>query len=390
VLFDYVVVGAGLSGGVMAERISNVLNRNVLVIEKRSHIGGNTYDRYDKNGIFIHQYGPHIFHTKIKEVWDYLSQFTEWREYYHHVLGSIDGKRVPIPFNLNTLEQLLPAHLAGELEKKLVQHFGYGSKVPILKLREVEDPDLKWLADFVYERVFVNYTIKQWGMKPEELDPAVTGRVPVFISRDDRYFSDPYQGLPKHGYTRMFEKLFNSPKIKLMLNTDYREVLHLAWDQRTFSLFGQPFRGTVIYTGAIDELFEYKYGQLPYRSLRFEFETVHQERYQETGTVNYPNEYNFTRITEFKHLTGQHHKDSVIVREYPQPYERDVPGRDIPYYPVPHPDHQELFKKYWREAQNIPQLILVGRLAEYKYYDMDACVAKALKVFEQKLEPYNH
>lgn len=385
-MYDYVVVGAGLSGAVMAERIANVQGKNVLIIEKRRHIGGNTYDRYDENGVLIHQYGPHIFHTKLKQVWDYLSRFTEWRHYHHQVLGSIDGKLVPIPFNLNTLEQLLPARLAGELEEKLVIHFGYGSKVPILKLREAEDRDLRWLADLVYEKIFLHYTTKQWGMTPEELDPNVTGRVPVFVSRDDRYFSDPYQGLPKHGYTQMVENMLDHPNIKLMLNTDYREALGFNVENGSFSLFGQPFDGKVIYTGAIDELFGYKYGRLPYRSLRFEFEGVRKSEYQKTGTVNYPNEYDYTRITEFKHLTGQQHADTTIVREYPQPYEPEVPGRDIPYYPVPRPENQELFKKYWREAQGIDQLVLIGRLAEYKYYDMDACVVKALKVFEQQID----
>ncbi len=385
-MFDYVIVGAGFSGAVMAERLANAGNRKVLVIEKRSHIAGNAYDRYDDSGMLIHQYGPHIFHTRVKYVWDYLSQFTDWQLYHHHVLGSIDGRQVPIPFNLNTLHALLPATLADKLEEKLVRTFGYNVKVPILKLRDTDDTDLKWLAEFVYEKVFLHYTSKQWGLKPEELDPTVTGRVPVYISRDNRYFQDAYQGMPKKGYTAMFQRMFDHPNIKLLLNTDYREVLKTDWNRNKLELFGQPFEGKLVFTGKIDELFEYEYGELPYRSLRFDFQTLHQERFQSTGTVNYPNEYDFTRITEFKHLTGQTHPYTTIVREYPQAYAKDVAGQDIPYYPIPQPDNQTLYEKYRDKAKPFDRLILLGRLAEYKYYDMDACVAKALKVFEQQMQ----
>jgi len=384
-MFDFVIVGAGLSGAVMAERIARVMDRRVLVIEKRPHIGGNIYDRYDEQGVLIHQYGPHIFHTKLKHVWDYLSRFTDWRLYHHRVLGHIDGRLVPIPFNLNALHQLLPGGLAGRLEDKLVRAFGYPAKVPILKLRETDDEDLKWLASFVYEKVFLHYTTKQWGMKPEELDPSVTGRVPVSVSKDDRYFQDAYQGMPAAGYTVMIGRMLDHSNIKLLLNTDYREVLETDWTDGTMRLFGQPFEGKLIFTGKIDELFGYEFGELPYRSLRFEFETVRREQYQPVGTVNYPDGYDFTRITEFKHLTGQKHPYTTLVREYPQPYEKDTPGKDIPYYPIPRPENQERYKQYLRKAQRFDRLILLGRLAEYTYYDMDACVAKALKVFEQQV-----
>ncbi|WP_248929434.1 UDP-galactopyranose mutase [Paenibacillus hamazuiensis] len=385
-MFDYIIVGAGYSGAVMAERIANELNKKVLIIEKRRHIGGNAYDRYDEAGVLIHQYGPHIFHTRVKYVWDYLSQFTEWQLYHHHVLGSIDGRKVPIPFNLNTLHALLPGELAGKLESKLVQTFGYNVKVPILKLRETDDDDLKWLAEYVYEKVFLNYTSKQWGMKPEELDPMVTGRVPVYVSRDDRYFQDAYQGMPLKGYTAMFEKMLDHPNIKVMLNTDYKEVISTDWHSKSVRLFGVPFEGKLIFTGKIDELFDYEYGELPYRSLRFQFETLHQDRFQDVGTVNYPNEYDFTRITEFKHLTGQKHEYTSIVREYPQEYLKDVEGKNIPYYPIPRPENQERYEKYRDKAKQFDQLVLLGRLAEYKYYDMDACVARALRLFDEKIK----
>ncbi|WP_276353616.1 UDP-galactopyranose mutase [Cohnella caldifontis] len=382
-MFDYVIVGAGFSGAVLAERLARVRNRKVLIVEKRGHIAGNAYDRYDDKGLMIHQYGPHIFHTRVKYVWDYLSEFTDWHLYHHHVLGSIDGRQVPIPFNLNTLRALLPAELADKLEQKLVLTFGYNVKVPILKLRETDDEDLRWLADFVYEKIFLHYTTKQWGMKPEDLDPTVTGRVPVYISKDDRYFQDAFQGIPKQGYTAMFERMLDHPNIKLLLNTDYREVLQTDWSRNEFKLFGSPYAGKLIFTGKIDELFDYEYGELPYRSLRFDFQTLDQERFQNTGTVNYPNEYDFTRITEFKHLTGQKHSYTTIVREFPQAYEKNQAGQNIPYYPIPQPHNQSLYEKYRDKAKAFERLVLLGRLAEYKYYDMDACVAKALKVFEQ-------
>lgn len=384
-MFDYLIVGAGFSGSVIAERIAKILNKKVLIIEKRSHLGGNAFDFYNKDGILVHQYGPHIFHTKIKQVWDYLSQFTEWNYYHHRVLGNIDGKRVPIPFNLNTLQELFPRKITEELEEKLIQYFGYNTKIPILKLREHQDDKMKFLAELIYEKIFVNYTTKQWGMRPEEIDPMVTGRVPIFISKDNRYFQDTYQGIPKDGYTKLFERMLCHSNIKILLNTDYREVMRLDEREKQFYFMNQKFNGKVIYTGKIDDLFHFEFGELPYRSLRFDFETISKQSFQETGTVNYPNEYDFTRITEFKYMTGQQHEKTTIVREFPQAYDRTTPGKNIPYYPIPHPENQFIFKKYWDKAKLYDQLILLGRLAEYKYYDMDACIAKALKVFDQQL-----
>jgi UDP-galactopyranose mutase len=382
-MFSYIVVGAGFAGAVLAERIARELDEKVLVIEKRNHIAGNAYDRYNADGLMVHQYGPHIFHTRIKEVWEYLSQFTEWRLYHHRVLGVIDGKKVPIPFNLNTLHEVFPSSLAQSLEEKLIGHFGYNVKVPILKLREADDEQLKFLADYIYEKVFLHYTMKQWGVTPEEMDPAVTGRVPVYISRDDRYFQDAYQAMPQEGYTRMFEQMLDHPNIKLMLNTNFNEVLEIK--EGAIFAFDQEFTGKLIYTGMIDELFDYKYGELPYRSLRFEFSTLPEKTVQEVGTVNYPNDYTFTRITEFKHLTGQMHPHTTIVKEYPQPYNRHTEEQSIPYYPYVQPEPLALYEKYKAEAREYPQLLLVGRLAEYRYYDMDAVVAKALKVFRDKI-----
>ncbi|MEY2371393.1 UDP-galactopyranose mutase [Lysinibacillus capsici] len=377
-MFNTIIIGAGYAGLILAERLATQESQKVLVIEQRQHIGGNAYDRFDEHGVLIHEYGPHIFHTRSKEVWDYLSQFTEWHHYEHSVLANIDGHEVPLPFNLNTMEKVFPKALAERLQEKLVHLLGYNVKVPILKLREQDDEDLKFLADYVYEKVFLQYTLKQWGIGPEELDPTVTGRVPVYISRDDRYFQDKYQGLPLRGYTEMFKKMIDHPNIHLMLNTKYQDVMTISKDGHM--LFGQPFGGDVIYTGKIDELFGYQYGELPYRSLRFEYDTYDVAYKQQVGQLNSPNHYDFTRITEFKHLTGQQHAKTTLAREYPESYVR---GENTPYYPIIAEENQQNYKKYKKLAEDLPNVYLVGRLAEYKYYDMDAVVATALKLYKK-------
>lgn len=382
-MFNYIIVGAGLAGSVLAERIANILGEKVLLIEKREHIGGNCYDYTDKYGILVHKYGPHIFRTELKNVYEYLSEFTDWILYQHEVLGLIDGKKVPIPFNLNTLHELFPIYLAANLEKKLIKQFGFDIKIPILDLKKTEDKDLKILADFIYKKIFLHYTIKQWGFEPEDLDPSVTGRVPVFISKDNRYFQDKYQGMPKEGYTKLFERMLSNKNIKLLLNTNFKELINIKDDEIYF--MGEKFKGKLIFTGKIDELFNYEYGELPYRSLKFEFENLNQEYYQEKGTINYPNNYDFTRITEFKHLTGQKHHSTTIACEYPQEYKRKEEGKDIPYYPIPKKENLDLYQKYKEKADALGNIYFVGRLAEYKYYDMSNVIKKSLEIFEEKI-----
>ncbi|MCP6757338.1 MAG: UDP-galactopyranose mutase [Fischerella sp. CENA71] len=368
---DWLIIGAGYSSCVLAERIATQLAQRVLIVERRDHIGGNAYDYYNEHGILVHKYGPHIFHTKSKKAWDYLSQFTEWRYYYHHVLGVVEGKKVPIPFNLNSLHTLFPPHYAQKLENLLLEHFGFGIKVPILKLRESASGDLEFLANYIYEHVFLHYTMKQWELKPEQLDRGVTGRVPVYISRDNRYFQDRYQAMPKHGYTEMFRRMLIHPNIKVLLNTDYREIINDIKFNR------------IICTAPIDTFFDYMYGELPYRSLHFQFDTLEQEYYQEVGTVNYPNDYDITRITEQKYLSGQTLPKTTLVMEYPQAY---IPGKNDPYYPIPREENRELLDLYFKEVEKLHgTAIFVGRLAEYKYYDMDQAVVRALGVFEKEI-----
>ncbi|MGQ9736044.1 MAG: UDP-galactopyranose mutase [Thermaceae bacterium] len=365
---DWLIVGAGFVGAVLAERIASELGKKVVVIDRRKHIGGNAFDFYDDHGILVHRYGPHIFHTESPMVWEYLSRFTEWRPYYHRVLGVVEGVLVPIPINLNSIRLLFPPRLAERLEDKLVGAFGYGARVPILKLREVEDKDLRFLADYVYRNVFEGYTLKQWGVRPEELSPSVTARVPVLVSRDDRYFQDTYQAMPKHGYTQLFENLLSHPGIRVVLGMDWKEAeREIRFDR-------------VVYTGPIDEFFDYLHGPLPYRSLRFRFEHHPQEEvFQPAATVNYPNEHAFTRVTEFKQLTGQVYPGTTVAYEYPEAY---TPGENEPYYPVPREENQEVYERYLAEAKGLKSVVFAGRLADYRYYNMDQAVARALKVFE--------
>ncbi len=367
---DWLIVGAGFTGSVLAERIASQRGEKVLIVEQRDHIAGNAYDYYDEQGVLVHEYGPHIFHTRMKHVWNYLAQFTEWHSYYHRVLAVVDGKQVPVPFNLNSLYALFPAHYAEKLARQLIEKYGFNVKVPILKIRQSENEgDLKFLADYIYDNVFHNYTLKQWDLKPEELAPSVTARVPIYISRDDRYFQDTYQGLPQQGYTALFRRMLNHPNIKLLLNTAYQEVAEEVQYQK------------MVFTGPIDAFFEHQHGELPYRSLRFKFFHTEQEYKQSVGTVNYPNEYHYTRITEYKHLTGQRAYGSTYIEEYPQPYKR---GENTPYYPIPKEEFRAQYKKYAAEAEKLKERVLfAGRLADYQYYNMDQAVARALSLFEK-------
>ncbi len=376
-MFDYVIVGSGFSGSVLAERIASQLDRKVLVIEKRRHIGGNCFDFRDENGILVHKYGPHLFHTNNEKVWEYLSRFTKWHYYQHRVLALIDGQKVPIPFNFNSMDRLFTSELASRLQGKLLRLFGLNTKIPILELKKVDDPDIQFLANYVYEKVFLNYTLKQWGLKPEEIDPLVTARVPLFIGRDDRYFNDKYQAVPKEGYTKLIENMLNHPNIKLMLNTDFKEIGRL--EEGKIYLFGKEFHGKLIYTGAIDELFDYKFGILKYRSLWFDFQTIDAEFYQEVACVNYPNDYDYTRITEYKHIHPVASAKTKIAIEYPEAFEC---GKNERYYPMFTEESMKQYGEYAEYARNFNNLILVGRLAEYKYYDMNSAVSRALEVFE--------
>lgn len=370
--WDWVIVGAGFTGAVLAERIAAELDQSVLIIDRRSHIAGNAYDS-PVNGMLVHRYGPHIFHTNSQRVWTYLSRFTDWRPYFHHVLGMVDGQQVPIPFNLNSISALFPPRMADRLCDALITRYGFGKKVPILKLRTEEDTDLRFLADYVYARVFEGYTLKQWGMRAEDLSPNVTGRVPVLVSRDDRYFQDRYQAMPREGYAALFERLLDHPRITVELNVGHKEVLAVQRYDR------------VVFTGQIDEFFDYAHGPLPYRSLRFDRRVEPPCFGLPVGTVNFPNEFDFTRITDQRHLSGNINMAPLLITEYPGAY---VCGLNDPYYPIPNEATAVLLERYRRDAAELDgRVFFAGRLGDYAYYNMDQACARALSLFEKQIAP---
>lgn len=372
--FNYIIIGAGFSGSTFARKMADA-GHKVLILEKREHIAGNCYDYIDKDGILIHKYGPHLFHTASDRVFKYLSKFTDWIPYEHYVIGDIHGQKIPIPFNFDSIHQCFPQQQAKMLESKLIHEFGEGTKVPILKLREHEDQDFKELAQYVYDNVFLGYTMKQWGVRPEDLDASVTGRVPVLLSRDHRYFQDKHQYMPKEGYTKLFEKLLNHPNIKIKLNTDATSIRDT-----------QNLLAKVVWTGPIDEYFHCKHGRLPYRTLKFKWENHKTQSFQEGPVVNYPVSEDYTRITEFKKLTGQKSKSTTIVKEFPDDYDPMDPERSIPYYSVHNPQTDQQVKKYREEAKSLPNVIFLGRLGEYCYYNMDGAVLRALVLAEKELK----
>lgn len=360
------IIGCGLSGATLAHKIATELNEDVFIIDKNEHIGGNCYDYWDKNGICVHKYGAHIFHTNSKEVWDYLSQFTDWYPYSHEVTACIDGMQVPIPFNLHSIHQVFPKSIADTLETKLLTHFGFNVKVPILDLKKTGDLDLIFLANYVYEKVFLHYTLKQWGLTPEELDPSVTGRVPVYISHDNRYFQDTYQGIPLKGYSAMMEKMIKHPKIKVQLNTTFADIKETVTYDRLF------------YTGPIDEFFDYEHGPLPYRSLYFKTLEFDYPYFQNKAVINYPTNYDFTRIIECKYFLNTSSAKTIVHYEYPQPY---IEGENERYYPIVKDENANLYNKYLISAKKLDNTYFLGRLGDYKYYDMDKAVERALQLF---------
>ena len=385
--YDCLVIGAGPAGAVAARELAERGGKRVLVLERRGHVGGNTYDRFDESGVLIHQYGPHIFHTNSGRVFDYLSRFTRWRPYEHQVVANIpegDGRlEYPVPFNLVSLRRAFPQEGAGRLEDKLTAAYGREKKVTILELRRNPDPEISALADYVYDHVFVRYTMKQWGQTPEEIDPNTTARVPVFLSEDCRYFQDEYQGMPLEGYTPLFQSMLDHPNITVELNTDAADRMRL--EAGRVYLDGAPFAGTVIYTGAADELFGCKYGRLPYRTLDFVFEIHPADFWQSHGTVNYTVDQDYTRITEFKYLTGQELPGvTTIAKEFSRAY--TGASDEVPYYAVINPENNALYAKYRAEAERYPDFHLLGRLAEYKYYNMDAIATRALELCDDLLK----
>jgi UDP-galactopyranose mutase len=360
---DILVVGAGYAGSVVAERLASA-GKRVVVLEKRPHVAGNAYDEYDEHGVLIHRYGPHIFHTNSGRIVDYLSHFAEWRPYEHRALASVDGKLLPIPINLDTVNGLYGLHL----REKDMEAYLEAVREPRSPVLTSEDLVVNAVGRDLYEKFFESYTRKHWGLEPSQLSAGVAARVPVRKNRDDRYWTDEFQGVPSNGYTKMFEAMLDHPNISVELGVDFLESRDLVRAAH------------IVYTGPVDAYFSYRFGRLPYRSLRFEH--VHlpdRPRYQPVATINYPNEHDYIRVTEFKHLTGQEHAGTSIVREYPRS------GGD-PYYPVPRPENQLLYRRYQSLAAREKNVTFVGRLAQYRYYNMDQVVGAALKAAREILE----
>lgn len=388
--YDALVVGAGFAGSVVARELAERGDKRVLVIEKRPQIGGNMYDELDDAGVLVHRFGPHIFHSNNKRAFDYLQRFTPWRDYEHRVLADWYGTYMPVPFNKTSLRIAFGDERAEALERKLIDAFGDERKVAITELREQNDPDLAEVADFVYRNVFLYYTQKQWGLTPEEVDPSVVARVPVFLSRDDRYFQDAYQGMPLHGYTPLFEEMLSHGNIDVCLGVEAESVFDLRFSSGEedaplsgIALKDELFTGPIVYTGPLDELFLDRFGRLPYRTLDFVYETHDTEQLLPSGTVNFTVTEDYTRITEFKHLTGQQHPKTTIMKEYSRAYED--PSTQIPYYAIIGPKNEEHYRRYLKLTEQLPNFHPLGRLAEYRYYNMDVIVGRALALADELL-----
>lgn len=386
--FDAVVVGSGFAGSVTARELAEKGGMRVLIIEKRAHIAGNMYDEYDDAGILVHRYGPHIFHTNDNRVFTYLRRFAGWMGYQHHVLADWHGTYLPVPFNKNSMEIAFGEEKAAHLIEKLIETFGDERKVTINELRAQEDPELAEVADFVYNNVFLYYTQKQWGLTPEEVDPSVTARVPVFISRDNRYFQDAYQGMPLRGYTDLFEQMLDHDNITVCLNTEAESVFDLVFENgaedaglAAIKLHGKEFTGPIVYTGPLDELFLARFGRLPYRSLDFVYETYDEEYKLPCGTVNFTVSEDYTRITEFKHLTHQKAPRTTIMKEYPRAY--TDPTTQTPYYAIINDENNAHYERYRKLTETLPNFYPLGRLAEYRYYNMDKIVGLALDLSKE-------
>ncbi len=380
--YDVLIVGAGFAGSTLAQKFSED-GKKVLVIDKREHIGGNMYEELRNNGVRVHKYGPHIFHTNDKEILDYLKRFSGFYFYEHRVIGYIDENYVPIPFNFKSLELLFDEKECAEIKDKLLKKYENKKKVSILDLLNDDDQKISKFGEYVYNKVFVNYTAKQWNIPIDQVDKSVINRVPVILGYDDRYFQDTYQFMPKNGYNEIFENMLKNENIDVKLGVDAKEIIKVDTSKNEIIYNGKKFEGKVIYTGPLDQLLDYKYGPLPYRSLTLKFEDRDENYYQPTSVVNYPNDNDFTRITEFKYLSNQIvNNKTTILKEYPLTYDYRNSSH-VPYYAIFNEDNLNLYNKYREDVSKITNLYLCGRLAEYKYYNMDAVIRRALDLYEE-------
>lgn len=378
--YDVIIIGAGFAGATLANKFAED-KKKVLLVDKRNHIGGNMYEEERKNGVRVHLYGPHIFHTNDKEVFEYLKQYTEFYFYEHRVLANINNVLVPVPFNFKSIELLFDKKNADSIKNKLLKKYPNSKKVSILDLLNDTDKEIKKFGEFVYENIFVHYTAKQWNTSIENVDKSVINRVPVLLGYDDRYFQDEFQYMPKNGYNEIFENMLKNKNITKKLSTDAKDIIKIK-DNKIF-YNNKEFNGIVVYTGEVDELLDYKYGPLPYRSLKLKFEDKKSNYFQPSSVVNYTISEDYTRITEFKYLSNQIvDKNTTILKEYPLNYNYKNKNH-IPYYAIINEDNNNLYKKYLDDINKIKNIYLCGRLAEYKYYNMDAVVRRALDLYEE-------
>lgn len=386
-MYDSIVIGAGYAGSIAARRLAEEAGKKVLLIDKRNHIAGNMYDEYDEAGILVHRYGPHISVMNEERVYSFLSRFTKWNPYHHYVKAEIDGVEVPLPINFTSIDLLLPLDKAIYLKRKLTELYGFGSNVAVLEMRKSDDPVICEFAEYIFEKVFLHYTMKMWGLRPEEINPAVTGRIPIRLSYDNRHFLHTYQVMPKDGFTALFKNMLDHPNIELMLGTASGDVLKVDEVEGKILFKGEEFKGQVVYTGAIDELFDFDHGALPYRSLRFEFATWKKDYIQDSTVLNWPDDRAATRRTEMKRLTNQKLEGvtSTII-EYPGAYKRGDEVFGEPLYPIDRDECIALYRSYFDRTKKFSNLILVGRLADYKYYNMEAVISRTLKVIDTILE----
>lgn len=376
-MYDYIIVGAGIAGAASARILAEKGNK-ILLIDKRAHVGGNCYDEYDENNVLIHTYGPHIFHTNNEAVFKFLSKFTEWYLFRHEVVANINESFIPVPFNFNSLYMAFDEDTASRLKNKLIDKFGNGARVPIMDLKNADDDELSKVANYVYDNIFKFYTMKQWGQPLEELDSSVGNRVPVVLSHENGYFADKYQGVPKDGFYKMFDNMLRHDNIEIRLNTDAKTLLEFN-DNGDILFEKEKYDGKIVYTGALDELFDFEFGELPYRSLDFKFEHHDEDSYMIKAVVNYTVSEDYTRITEFKKLTGQEIDGTTIMKEYPK--QCSFKNGDIPYYAINNAKTDALYEEYLEEAKRYKNLILMGRLADYKYYNIDKMIEIAMEKF---------
>lgn len=384
---DVLVIGAGYAGAVCARMLADNTDQKIVVVDKRPHIAGNMYDKYDEAGVLVHQYGPHISVMNEKRVFDFLSRFTEWTPYHHRVNAEIDGVEVPLPINFTSIDLLFPVDKAMAIKSALTEAYGAGSNVPILEMKKNSDPLVREFADFVFEKVFLHYTVKMWGLTPEEIDPSVTARIPVRLSYDNRHFLHTYQVMPKYGFTKLFEKMLDHPNIEVRLNTSASDILKLDEATGKITVEGEEFKGRVLYTGALDELFGWDQGELPYRSLHFEMATVQKDYIQDSTVLNWPDDRPATRRTEMKRLTSQK-LDGVTstIVEYPGAYKRGDERFGEPLYPIDNKTCNDLYEQYKKRLEKFPQITPVGRLADYRYYNMEATIVRAMNVADGLLK----